>query len=255
MSKLFRPFSSKMLTNGFSSSKLSSVGSSSLIRPRYPSVSVNLQMRHFSGPQEPPDTRRPEDVDPDWWDGWHWARVIDDIEFEIQHYDPDWAIIPLEELQYDLKFAMKMYEWRSLEEPKYLTPGQAWEQGVIESEFAYIGGRMRAELDYRVIGGRGGVDTHEAFYGDGVLYGPFGTEEKPVLIPSRGRWRVVGCKGGYHGEDEHELAWIPVRQGPKHRCPLCGQIFQLWTTDASHHDHPYHDPKKDYEAELIRMLE
>ncbi len=166
-----------------------------------------------------------------------------------------------------------MHEWRKLEAPKYLKPHETAEQGIIESAFGYVGYKMRAELDYRVIGGRGGVDTHEDFYLNSALYGPFGTEDKPVLIPSRGRYRFVCCLGaylslsllcytcntlpcigGYDGHQEHEGAWFAVRQGPKHRCPVCGQIFQLWTTDSSHPEHPYHDPSVDYEQQIINML-
>jgi len=178
----------------------------------------------------------------------------EDIEFEISHYDPEWALIGKEELEYDLNFAKRMYEWRKLEEPKYLTYEEAANEGVIESAFGTVGYKMRAELDYRVIGGRGGVDTHQNYYDDTFVYGPFGTEENPVLVPTRGRYRMVGCVGGYDGKPEHEIAWFALRQGPKHRCPLCGQIFQLWTTDASHRDHPCHDPNEDYEKVLHNML-
>jgi len=217
-------------------------------------IPFSIQSRNFSGPLEPPDTRKPEDVEPDHWDARHWEWMIDCIEFEIKHYDPEWSIIPIDDLQYDLKFAKKMYEWRSLEPNKYLTDGEMVEKGQIDSIFGITGYKMRAELDHRIIGGRGGVDTKESFYNDSYIYGPFGTEENPVLVPSYNRFRFVSCMGGYDGKVEHDMAWFVVRQGPKHRCPLCGQIFQLWTTDSSHADHPYHDPSRDYEKELINMI-
>lgn len=206
------------------------------------------------GPQEPYDTRKAEDVEPDFWDAWQWETIIESIEFEVSNYDPDYAIIGIDELEYDLKFAKKMYEWRSLEEPKYLQADEAFDEGVIESAFSSVGYKMRAELDYRVIGGRGGFDTQQNYYDDNYLYGPFGTEENPVLVPSRGRYRYVGCIGGYDGKPDHEIAWFCLRQGPKHRCPICGQIWQLWTTDSSHADHPLHEPDKDYEKELLTMI-
>jgi len=212
------------------------------------------QKRQFSGPQEIVETRKPEDVEPDFWDAWHWEKIVEDIEFEIQHFDPYYSILPLEEFEYDLKFAKKMLEWRKLEEPKYLQHDEAIKSGTIESAFGFVGYKMRAEIDYRVIGGRGGVDTHENFYDHQYLYGPFGTEENPVLVPSRGRFRFVGCLGGYDGKPEHEVAWFALRQGPKHRCPMCGQIFQLWTTDSSHKDHPLHDPTFDYERQIHNMI-
>eukprot|EP01083_Nonionella_stella_P083544 231054_1 len=215
---------------------------------------TRVQQRAFSGPQEPEDTRSKYDVEPDYWDAWHWEKIVADVEFEIANYDPAYAIIEMVELEHDLKFAKKMLEWRQLEVPKYLTGPQAYEEGVVESAFGYVGYKLRAELDYRVIGGRGGVDTGQNFWDDNFIYGPFGTEENPVLVPSRGRYRYVGCVGGYDGGAEHEIAWFCLKQGPKHRCPLCGQIWQLWTTDSSHKDHPYHDENKDYEAEILHMI-
>jgi len=219
-----------------------------------PSSMSAIQKRAFSGPQEPADTRTKYDVEPDYWDSWHWEKIVADIEFEIANYDPAYAVIDVSELEYDLRFSKKMLDWRKLEEPKYLTGPQAFEEGVVESAFGYVGYKLRAELDYRVIGGRGGVDTGQNYWDDNFLYGPFGTEENPVLVPSRGRYRYVGCVGGYDGKAEHEIAWFCLKQGPKHRCPLCGQIWQLWTTDSSHKDHPYHDPNKDYDAEIMHMI-
>jgi len=246
---------SKLLIPSFSQFKLAI---KSFSRNQVLSNNVNkpllTQIRHFSGPQEPPDHRKPEDVDPDWWDAHHWEKVIEDIQFEIDNYDPDWSIMGVDELKYDLHFAKKMFEWRKLEEPKYLTPDQVKELGYFESAFGFVGYKQRSELDYRVIGGRGGHDTGRSFYDNRHLYGPFGTEENPILVPSRGRYRFVGCLGGYNSGQEHQLAWFALRQGPKHRCPLCGQIFQLWTTDSSHKDHPYHDPNTDYETQKTNMM-
>jgi hypothetical protein len=215
---------------------------------------LSIQTKKFSGPLEPPDTRKPEDVEPEFYDARHWKWMMEVLEFEIQNYDPEYSIIPIDDLQYDLKFASKMYEWRSLVPNKYLTPEEQVDQGIIESIFSVTGYKMKAELDHRIIGGRGGVDTHESFYNDFYVYGPFGTEQNPVLIPSYNRFRYVSCMGGYDGQAEHEMCWLLIRQGPKHRCPLCGQIFQLWTTDSSHPDHPYHDPSRDYEKELLNMI-
>jgi len=213
-----------------------------------------VSTRNFSGPLEPPDTRRPEDVEPDFWDARHWEWLVECIEYEVKHYDPEFSILPLNDLEYDLKFAKKMYEWRSLMPNKYIPQEEQAEVGQIDSVFGAAGYKLRADIDHRIIGGRGGVDSKENFYNDYYLYGPFGTEENPVLVPSYNRFRFIGCIGGYDGKPEHELAWFVVRQGPKHRCPLCGQIFQLWTTDSSHADHPYHDSSRDYEKELLNMI-
>lgn len=64
------------------------------------------------------------------------------------------------------------------------------------------------------------------------LVGDFGTLEAPCLVPSRYPSRIVGCTGGGpHGR--HELVWMDIRQGPKHVCKECGQVFQLapWSED------------------------
>eukprot|EP01083_Nonionella_stella_P061179 159492_1 len=74
-----------------------------------------------------------------------------------------------------------------------------------------------------------------------TLGGPFGTEEFPVLVPSRAEFRLVACVGGRDGHPEHELGWILLRAGPIHRCPGCGQCFVLDTTHPGHIDHPDHE--------------
>merc|ERR1719278_1752513 len=99
-----------------------------------PSSLSKLQKRPFSGPQEPYDTRSKYDVEPDYWDAWHWEKIVADIEFEIANYDPAYAVIDVAELEYDLKFSKKMLDWRKLEEPKYLTGPQAYEEGVVLSD-------------------------------------------------------------------------------------------------------------------------
>lgn len=89
-----------------------------------------------------------------------------------------------------------MYEWRKLEMPKYPPHTEMVEHGLMSSAHGHVGYKMRAELDYRVVGGRGGVDTGEDFYaGEIAVYGPFGTDENPCLIPSMGRMRYVCCLG------------------------------------------------------------
>ncbi|MES1922489.1 hypothetical protein MHBO_004007 [Bonamia ostreae] len=74
--------------------------------------------------------------------------------------------------------------------------------------------------------------------------GNFGTEEEPVLIPSRMDHRIVGCTG--YGERNHDLGYFLLRAGPIHRCPECGQCFALDTAHPGHPDHPDH---KYYEEE------
>mmetsp|Transcript_69717 Transcript_69717/g.150201 ORF Transcript_69717/g.150201 Transcript_69717/m.150201 type:complete len:268 (+) Transcript_69717:52-855(+) len=56
--------------------------------------------------------------------------------------------------------------------------------------------------------------------------GPFGTIENPVLVPSVGTERVVGCVGGT-GDAEHVPLWFRCREGFLYRCGECDQIFML----------------------------
>jgi len=133
----------------------------------------------------------------------------------------------------------------------YKTREEAGNSDEIASVYGNVGHKMGEELYYRV---REGFDTEQEFYGEAALYGPFGTEADPVIVPSMSNHRFVGCQGGHNGFIEHDLVWFRVQQGPKHRCPVCGQIFKLMTTNSSHPDHPFHDPKRDYRGELIMTL-
>jgi len=133
----------------------------------------------------------------------------------------------------------------------YKNREEAGNDDQVASVYGNVGHKMGEELYYRV---REGFDTEQEFYGESALYGPFGTEEDPVIVPAMGNHRFVGCMGGHNGFVEHEVAWFRVMQGPKHRCPICGQIFKLITTNTSHPDHPFHDPKRDYRGELIMTL-
>ena len=56
---------------------------------------------------------------------------------------------------------------------------------------------------------------------------PFGTLERPALIYSGQKSRIVGCIGG--GNYTHRLQWFQLKEGPKHVCSHCGQVFQLVT--------------------------
>ncbi|KAF8822882.1 putative cytochrome c oxidase subunit [Cardiosporidium cionae] len=56
--------------------------------------------------------------------------------------------------------------------------------------------------------------------------GPFGTIEKPVLVPSVHTERIVGCTGGT-GDNEHIPLWFRCREGFLYRCGECDQIFML----------------------------
>lgn len=62
--------------------------------------------------------------------------------------------------------------------------------------------------------------------GPSVLYGPFGTREKPVEVLSWFNSRIVGCQGG-PGDRSHELLWHEVTISKPVICLECGQFFVL----------------------------
>lgn len=58
----------------------------------------------------------------------------------------------------------------------------------------------------------------------------FGTIDNPVLIFGAGTtWRMVICSGPGSEEESssHEKMYFMVREGPIHRCHICGQCFKL----------------------------
>jgi hypothetical protein len=58
----------------------------------------------------------------------------------------------------------------------------------------------------------------------------FGTIDNPVLIFGAGTtWRMVACVGPSSDEESsgHEKMYFIVREGPIHRCIMCGQCFKL----------------------------
>jgi hypothetical protein len=205
--------------------------------------------RFFEAPQED-DTIT--EIQPFLGTGQYWNDTAAQIKFRMSEEaeflsDEDAAM-----LQQSIRVAEYMAEkQKNVTIYPYKTREEAGNDDEVASIYGNVGHKMGQELYYRV---REGFDTEQEFYGESALYGPFGTEEDPVLVPSMGKNRFVACQGGHDGFVEHELAWFVVKQGPKHRCPICGQIFKLHTTDTSHPDHPYHDPKRDYRGEMIMTL-
>ncbi len=65
---------------------------------------------------------------------------------------------------------------------------------------------------------------------EATQHSQFGTIDNPVLIfTSDSSWRIVICQGPGSEEDSHthEKMYYFIREGPMHRCHLCGQCFQL----------------------------
>ena len=57
----------------------------------------------------------------------------------------------------------------------------------------------------------------------GINKGPWGTKDKPKLVPSFFEERLVGC---VCEEDATYINWMKLQKGPAQRCE-CGHWFQL----------------------------
>lgn len=65
---------------------------------------------------------------------------------------------------------------------------------------------------------------------EATVHSQFGTVDNPVLIFTVDTsWRIVICQGPGSEEDSHahEKMFYFVREGPMHRCQLCGQCFKI----------------------------
>ena len=65
---------------------------------------------------------------------------------------------------------------------------------------------------------------------ESVVHSQFGTVDNPVLIfTSDSSWRIVICMGPGIEDDSssHEKMFYFVREGPIHRCQVCGQCFKI----------------------------
>ena len=63
-----------------------------------------------------------------------------------------------------------------------------------------------------------------------TVHSQFGTVDNPVLIfTSDSSWRIVICMGPGIEDDSHahEKMYYFVREGPMHRCHICGQCFKI----------------------------
>ena len=65
---------------------------------------------------------------------------------------------------------------------------------------------------------------------ESTVHSQFGTVDNPVLIfTSDSSWRIVICMGPAIEDDSHahEKMYYFVREGPIHRCHICGQCFKI----------------------------
>jgi len=228
--------------------RTTSVGTTLLKRGLRPGANL-IQKRFFQAPQE--DTVITE-IKPFLGTGQYWKETHSILQQRILDEAEHLTDEDVERIQYGIRVAEYMMDkQREVTVFPYKTREEAGNADEVASIYGNVGHKMGEELYYRV---REGFDTEQEYYCENALYGPFGTEEDPVLLPACGPNRFAGCMGGHNGFVEHEPVWFRVMQGPKHRCPICGQIFKLVTTNTSHPDHLFHDPKRDYKGEFIMTL-
>lgn len=208
-----------------------------------------INKRFFEAPQEEETIT---EIQPFLGTGQYWIDYANQLKQRMGEEAEFLTDEDVASLQHTIRVAEYMAEkQKNVSVYPYKTREEAGNDDEVASIYGNVGHKMGQELYHRV---REGFDTEQEFYGESAIYGPFGTDDDPVLIPSMGTNRFIGCQGGHDGFLEHELVWFVVKQGPKHRCPCCGQIFKLLTTNSSHPDHRNHDPKRDYRGELIMTL-
>jgi len=92
--------------------------------------------------------------------------------------------------------------------------------------------------------GQNSIDLNQWHEMESVVHSQFGTVDNPVLIfTSDSSWRVVICQGPGVEDDshQHEKMFYYVREGPIHRCHLCGQCFKIvrlkdeWTEEQDYY--------------------
>jgi len=207
------------------------------------------QKRFFEAPQE---LHTVTEISPWLGSGPSWKEQVYQLKNRMAEEKEYLTDEDVENLKYALRVAEHMMErQKNAVRFPYKSREEAGNDDEVASVYGNVGHKKGEEVYHRV---REGFDTEQEIYQESALYGPFGTEENPVLVPSMSVNRFVGCFGGFDGFREHDLIWFRVMQGPKVRCPLCGQIFKLLTSNTSHPDHPFHDPSRDYRGEIIMSL-
>lgn len=73
-------------------------------------------------------------------------------------------------------------------------------------------------------------EMHQWHEMEATVHTQFGTIDNPVLIfTSDSSWRIVICMGPGTEDDSHshEKMFYFCREGPMHRCHICGQCFKI----------------------------
>jgi len=91
----------------------------------------------------------------------------------------------------------------------------------------FSGGAVHPEGEVLNLTGRQYEAAILGNFPDSPTVQPFGTLERPALIYSGHNSRIVGCIGG--GNFTHRLQWFALKEGKKHVCSHCGQVFKLVT--------------------------
>ena len=104
--------------------------------------------------------------------------------------------------------------------------GTNWESALPDGYRQH--GNTAANLSAYVTGNS--FEMHQWHEMEATVHSQFGTIDNPVLIfTSDSSWRIVICMGpGVEDESHtHEKMYYMVREGPIHRCHLCGQCFKI----------------------------
>jgi len=86
------------------------------------------------------------------------------------------------------------------------------------------------------------LEMHQWHEMEATVHSQFGTVDNPVLIfTSDSSWRIVICMGPGIEDDSHshEKFYYFVREGPMHRCHICGQCFKI--VRLKHENSPRND--------------
>merc|ERR1711934_204180 len=102
-------------------------------------------------------------------------------------------------------------------------------------EYNHVTGSERLEVLSHIAG--------KGLWDDNYLAGPFGTREKPVVVPATHDTRIIGCVGD-EGDKGHDLMWHEITKDKPLICAECGQVFVLQKFDM----------EKKVEEEIIKPL-
>ncbi|CCX11392.1 Similar to Cytochrome c oxidase subunit 4, mitochondrial; acc. no. P06809 [Pyronema omphalodes CBS 100304] len=119
--------------------------------------------------------------------------------------------------------------------------GPGAKPGTVPSDIDQATGLERFEI----LGKMEGIDVFDMKPLDASRKG---TMEDPIVVPSFGEERYLGCTG--FPVDSHTVIWLTTsKDRPVERCPECGSVYKMdyvgpEESHDHHHDH-HHQPQVD----------